>query len=311
MKLSKWVVVIVFIVFILLISLATFIPLRIFDAQSNHSNEDWSNKEGFLIGTTGIEKVCVSGESKTGCYDVSYIDQKTGLTKQVSARVEKGYYIDASGYLESLPQGYVASQDLRTYMALSSIKFDSSMNIQTYKSEGTSNKAYNSDNYDITYHADPLKGVSTDESTAGIGKMWVDISGALVAVPYSDVSNTTLYYQPGTYRYNSASYVPNYEESVFLSKLTNKPTTVEVESKRRFCVDTNSSVIERDIKCNELNLYKCASTQCCVLLGGEKCVAGNESGPSIKSNYSDHTIINRDYYYYRGKCYGHCIDGTH
>ena len=312
-------VIIIFVVVILIISLATFTPFSGEYAKSNRSNpfisapfrgilnENLSNKEGFLIGTTGIEKVCLEGGDKIGCYDISYIEQNTNVIKNVSAKIAKGYIIDASGYLESIPEGNVASEDFRSYMPITTLKFDTSMNEQFGK---TSNKAYNPDNLDITYHTDPLQGISTDKSTAGVGKMWVDISGSLVSVPYSDVSNTTLFYQPGTYKYNSASYVPNYEESVFLSKLTNKPTTVEIESKRNLCEETNSSVIERDIRCGEIDIHKCGSIPCCVLLGGEKCVAGNESGPSIKSNYSDHTIINRDYYYYRGKCYGHCIDGT-
>lgn len=87
----------------------------------------------------------------------------------------------------------------------------------------TSNKAYNSDNYDITYHADPSAQTNEDDSTAGVGKMWVkDKDGKLISVPYSDVKNTTLYYQTGSYPFGPSSYVPNYEESVLLSKSSNK-----------------------------------------------------------------------------------------
>lgn len=178
-------------------------------------------------------------------------------------------------------------------------------------SNQVSNSNYNSNNLDITYHADPTKEKQGDESSSGVGKMWVEISGNLVAVPYSDVSNTTLYNSPGTYQFNAASYVPNYEESVFLSKLTNEMTTSNVSNlpvnQQGFCESTRSSVIDRDAKCNALDKNVCASTGCCVLLGGEKCVAGDESGPAVKSNYSDTTIINRDYYYYQGKCYGNCV----
>lgn len=177
-------------------------------------------------------------------------------------------------------------------------------------SNKTSNSQYNSDNLDITYHADPTKETQPDGSTAGVGQMWVDISGKLVAVPYSDVSNTTLYYSSGDYIFNAASYVPNYEESVFLSKLTNEHTTSKVYNQHGnqtgFCDATKSSTIEREAKCNTLNANICASTSCCVLLGGEKCVAGDQFGPTIKSNYSDTLVVNRDYYYYQGKCYGHC-----
>jgi len=50
----------------------------------------------------------------------------------------------------------------------------------------------------------------------------------------------------------------------------------------------------------------CPSTDCCVLFGGTKCVAGKKAGPSVQSNYNDTKIKNRDYYYYKGKCYGNC-----
>ena len=313
-------------------------------------------KEGFLVGQTGVSLVCApNSPDVSGCYDISYVDSTTGISKQISAQISPGYYIDVSGYLAPVPYGNAASINKRSYAPVSNAaqfslavnvnenaNLDASINeIQTkinakpppdsmtlwnlkqqlaklqqqkvtnMDSNQVSNSNYNSDNLDITYHADPLKESQSDESSAGAGNMWVKIDGKLVSVPYSDVSNTTLYYSPGTYQFNSASYVPNYEESVFLSKLTNKPTTSEVVNlpvnQQGFCESTKSSVIERDAKCNTLDKNVCGSTSCCVLLGGEKCVAGDASGPSVKSNYSDTTIINRDYYYYQGKCYGNCV----
>jgi hypothetical protein len=174
----------------------------------------------------------------------------------------------------------------------------------------TSNKAYNSNNTDITYHSDPV--INSDENIAGVGKMWVkDKSGNLRSIPYSDVKNTTLYYETGSYIFGPSSYVPNYEETTLLSKYSNK---INVDSniygsasqKSGFCEATKSSIYEREQKCNQIDHDMCASTDCCVLLGGEKCVAGNQNGPSIKANYSDFLVVNRDYYYYKGKCYGNC-----
>ena len=312
-------------------------------------------KEGFLVGKTGITLICSpNSPDASGCYDISYVDSTTGITKRVSAQISSGYYIDASGYLGSVPYGYAVSSNKRSYTVVSETDqyslavnvnenaiLDASINaIQvkinarpppdsetlwnlqqqlaklqqqkatTMNSNPVSSSNYNSDNLGITYHADPLKERQDDESSAGQGKMWVKIDGKLVAIPYSDVSNTTLYNSPGTYQFNSATYVPNYEESVFLSKLTNEPTTTNVSNlpvnQQGFCESTKSSIMERDAKCNTLDKNVCASTDCCVLLGGEKCVAGDKSGPTVKSNYSDTTIINRDYYYYQGKCYGNC-----
>lgn len=174
----------------------------------------------------------------------------------------------------------------------------------------TSNKAYNSNNTDITYHSDPE--INLDENTAGVGKMWVkDKDGNLLSIPYSNTKNTTLYYETGSYPFGPSSYVPNYEESTLLSKYSNKLNKDSniygtASQKSGFCESTKSSVYEREQKCNQIDHDMCASTDCCVLLGGEKCVAGNQNGPSIKANYSDFLVVNRDYYYYKGKCYGNC-----
>jgi hypothetical protein len=68
----------------------------------------------------------------------------------------------------------------------------------------TSNKMYNSDNFDITYHTQP---VAED--------VWkLDENGKLIKVPYYEIKNKT-WYSVGKY---PAIYVPNYEESVLLSR---------------------------------------------------------------------------------------------
>ena len=62
-------------------------------------------------------------------------------------------------------------------------------------------------------------------------------------------------------------------------------------------------------KCNTIPTDVCATTECCVLFGGEKCVEGDENGPKSKMVYSDTSIKNRDVYYYQGDCYGNCQKG--
>jgi predicted secreted protein len=68
----------------------------------------------------------------------------------------------------------------------------------------TSNKMYNSDNFDITYHPEPVAEY-----------VWkLDANGKLIKVPYYEIKNKT-WYSVGKY---PAIYVPNYEESVRLSR---------------------------------------------------------------------------------------------
>ena len=72
----------------------------------------------------------------------------------------------------------------------------------------TSNKMYNSDNFDITYHPEPVA-----------EEVWkLNANGKLIKVPYYEIKNKT-WYSVGKY---PAIYVPNYEESVRLSEGSSK-----------------------------------------------------------------------------------------
>ena len=174
-------------------------------------------------------------------------------------------------------------------------------------SNRTSNKAYNSDNLDITYHADPLKETPSDSNNLAVGQMWMkDLSGNLTAVPYSSQKNTTHYYPSGSYVFNPPAYVPNYEDSVFLSKLTNLPVVSDIPREHSHSDNPSDSVIGCEASCNRLDKCACRKSNRCVLFGGEKCVAGDAMGPTNKSNYSDITVFNRDYYVYNNTCYGNC-----
>jgi hypothetical protein len=119
-----------------------------------------------------------------------------------------------------------------------------------------------------------------------------------------------VYYEPGSFPFASTGFRPTYEDSVYLSKTTNlsqvAPITKAPYLQGGFCTQYANDDQTRNTKCSLLSEDTCASTECCVLVGGTKCVAGNDGGPTIKSVFSDVTIPNRDYWYYQGKCMGNC-----
>lgn len=119
-----------------------------------------------------------------------------------------------------------------------------------------------------------------------------------------------VYYEPGSFPFASTGFRPTYEDSVYLSKTTNlsqaAPITKAPYLQGGFCTQYANDDQTRNAKCNALSADTCASTECCVLVGGTKCVTGNAGGPTIKSVFSDVTIPNRDYWYYQGKCMGNC-----
>jgi hypothetical protein len=148
------------------------------------------------------------------CYDVSYIHIDANKKLQIlknKIRIPYGYYIN-NGIVNKIPYGYIVDPVDNTKIKITS----------NYESDIFSSKFNISNFNDVQYHNDPTKTTNTDDSSAGPGKMWIlDNSKNLIAVPYGDVSTNILYYEPGSFRFGSSNYVPNYEETIYLSKLTN------------------------------------------------------------------------------------------
>jgi hypothetical protein len=145
------------------------------------------------------------------------------------------------------------------------------------------------------------------------GTSWIkDEEGNMVPLnPADKLSNNINYYEPGTYKYGSSSYIPTYEDSILLSKTTGKSTVSEFidekSIKSGICTHYKDQPDKLEEECGKLDTNVCSSTDCCVLFGGSKCIAGNAQGPISKLHYGDITIRNRDFYYYKGKCYGNCV----
>lgn len=168
-----------------------------------------------------------------------------------------------------------------------------------------------SNNLDVTFHEsaeDLAKKNDTGDDTFGAITV-LDKDGNLVTLPRTEIHGDINYYTPGSYTFGAGTYVPKYEDSVYLSRTSHLPTMAEYTNAFKqvgFCEADKKSPFEIENKCTALDKDVCGSTSCCVLLGGSKCVAGNENGPTQKANYGDLRVRNRDYYTHMGKCYGNC-----
>lgn len=228
---------------------------------------------------------------------------------------EDGYFIINSGglfYKKLIPNGYdISSNDpVQTeYMKLPSLntytplKYNPNFTSDKYDSKFT----YDAKNTEKEYR-DTSYGKTDD---ANRGKYWMfDEEGKMIEVNTEMNKSPILYYIPGAYKFGASNYVPNYEDSVYLSRTTREsqlaPVVNTASQLGGFCSQyaTNTAALEE--KCAAQDLNACASTSCCVLLGGQKCVAGNENGPKNPASYTDYSLMNRDFYYYQGKCYGNC-----
>ena len=84
-----------------------------------------------------------------------------------------------------------------------------------------------------------------------------------------------------------------------LQNNTDTNTTINLNPISDFCKSSSDSL---KTSCGKLTKKNCNATTCCVMLNGEKCVAGNQDGPTFKTESGED--INIDYYYYQNKCYG-------
>lgn len=172
---------------------------------------------------------------------------------------------------------------------------------------------YKNSYYDNIQYHDSEASIRAASSSPGEGTgiaYVIDKNGNKIGLGKSSTQPNQLFYTPGSFPFGSASYVPKYDDAVYLSKLTGETTASMLEGtaamKGGFCTQEAHNKLAIDEKCRATDKNQCASLTCCVLLGGAKCVAGNEHGPTMTGHYSDFTIRDRDYYYYQGKCYGHC-----
>ena len=134
------------------------------------------------------------------------------------------YKIKNSNYIAPLPFGYkISSSDVDDKVKMSDSEITSfAMTTdnpyefyQKYSLELKKNDFhYDGTNYDLNYHlaGEPSKGTAKMET-------WViDKSGNKVKMKWNNIfNNYATYHKPKTYKYGPSSWVPNYEDSVFLS----------------------------------------------------------------------------------------------
>ena len=297
-----------------------------------------NEKEGFAISQSGIMRnsqgnimTCSKNQinqniSGGKCMDLSYVDHNGIMRTNQTVVIYPNYYVDpATGVLQPVPYGYRANPQQTGYYANSIAKLIDTSN-NTIQSPFIRQSA-NTDpttSYNPNPSISPQYNTTTDSPpTLPPGKMYFPNGDGTVSIVDIDLyDQSTQYYETATYDSGPRNFLPNYEESTYISKLGSQ-NVQDLSNKDPIYLAgaplANTSASYTDIgtlyandpakleaTCNKMDPLFCASSNSCLLLGGQKCVSGNKNGPIMKSNYSDYLIINRDYYYYKGKCYGMC-----
>jgi hypothetical protein len=100
--------------------------------------------------------------------------------------------------------------------------------------------------------------------------------------------------------------ISNTKNKKFTDVLNNEPLLltpkdfINTDLAKDFCKSFQGSGQKLEKQCNSLTKTNCNLTSCCVLLNGEKCVAGSEKGPTFLTN-SDGSTIHNEFYYYQHK----------
>ena len=227
-----------------------------------------------------------------------------------------GYYKVNATSMAAIPYGYATTADKSKLVPTTNATAYSSMvqgEENPTQNTDFSKKKYENDIsklMDIQYHKSEEE--IREENKDPLRYTWIyDMCGNKVLYPTTNIQGDMTYYTPGSYPFGTANYVPNYEDSVFLSKSTGLNTNMFIKPTADmlggFCTQYKNQPDKMEEACKNIDINKCASNSCCVLLGGSNCVSGNESGPINKTNYGDIFIRNKDFYYYQGKCYGNCM----
>lgn len=85
--------------------------------------------------------------------------------------------------------------------------------------------------------------------------------------------------------------------------IENMRSRKNLENGRNHLCNKSKTSNDREKMCNGLSETNCKNIDCCVFLSNNKCVVGDESGPTFKTDENNKNI-NFDYYYYKEKCYG-------
>ena len=172
--------------------------------------------------------ICIS----INCYSFKEgLDNSDAINIPADGVIPDGYYKVDDKKMKKIPYGYTTNTEKTELLPNTQSAFwadyvkrkDNVMDDPILNS-----KKYNSNNYDLLYHDNE----ETIKSQSGLygsdfgTTMVLDICGNKILIPYNQQQGYPLYYKPGSYKYGASTYIPTYEDSVFLSKANRNKLTL-------------------------------------------------------------------------------------
>jgi hypothetical protein len=164
------------------------------------------------------------------------------------------YYVDAShtlvsflkyGEIPDKSKGYGKTTNPNLYLSAKNFNYM------------TSNYRDVSNNYDMIFHDDPETIIKQNNLyDLEYGELLVkDQSGNIIILPKTNSQGSVTFYQPGEFPFGASKYVPNYEDSVYLSS---------IGYRTRFGGNTNASSIGCGDMCKAYNEFKDVMDKNCI-----------------------------------------------
>lgn len=201
-------------------------------------------------------------------YNKGYVSSQMYYAKRFSVNLKPSpaaippgiYYTDSSKTAFSiLPYGKIA--DLTNgYGMVTDPKLDKKTIDFNY---ATSNYRDISNNYEVQFH-DDIRDIQNqnDMYDLNFGETRVlDQNGDMIILPKAGAQSSVTYYHPGEFPFGSATYVPNYEDSVYLSnvgyrtKFGEKDDSGEYEYKKSTCKAYGDLKRKMDNYCGGVGSY--------------------------------------------------------
>jgi hypothetical protein len=91
---------------------------------------------------------------------------------------------------------------------------------------------------------------------------------------------------------------------VFNDDACSTKSLLNSDVKDDFCTKYIGDNVKKNAKCEELSAENCTIPKCCVLVNGNRCMAGDANGPTYLTD--EGKSVDHTYYYHKSQCYGNC-----
>ena len=189
----------------------------------------------------------------------NYYSLKEGLDNSDATNIPAdgvipdGYYKIDDKTMKKIPYGYTTNTEKNELLPTTQSSFwvdyvKKKDNIPGYPVTNGStieNSKYNGDNYDLLYHdsEETIKYQSGLYGSEFGTTMVLDSCGNKILIPYTEMQGFPIYYKPGSYKYGGSTYIPNYEDSVFLSKAKTKKIQLPSKLKKYNLSEKKTNVV--------------------------------------------------------------------